>query len=215
MPSEDKEEITEDALDEQKFDAADLSFLLGDPSGEERSTIIFTGEVNEQNSSRIVLNLLLAEKYFSQSPESTPAEEVEPDELKFFINTEGGSAYEMFAIFDIMKKVKKTVPISTIGIGKVMSAGVVLLAAGSRGHRKLGKNTRIMIHNVITGQAGAINVVEHELKEVKKIQEMYIDCLAENSDLSVSQIRRMLRKNENIYISAEEAIEYGIADEIL
>ena len=211
------DDASSEATNEQQVEQADLSFLLGDPGPEERSTLIFVGEVNEENGSRIVLNLLMAEKYFSQSSgEGQPeAEEAEPDELKFFINTEGGSAYEMFAIFDVMEKVKKTVPISTIGIGKVMSAGVILLAAGTRGHRKVGKNTRIMIHNVITGQAGAINVVEHELKEVKRIQEMYINCLAENSDLTAPQIKRMLKRNENIYISAEEAIEYGIADQIL
>ena len=212
------DEVSNEApKEEQPIDPTELSFLLGDTGPEERSTLIFTGEVNEENGSRIVLNLLLAEKYFSQKDldGEVDTEQSEPEELKFFINTEGGSAYEMFAIFDIMEKVKRTVPISTIGIGKVMSAGVILLAAGSKGHRKVGKNTRIMIHNVITGQAGAINVVEHELKEVKRIQEMYISCLSENSSLTIPQIKRMLKRNENIYISAQEAIEYGIADEIL
>ena len=132
-----------------------------------------------------------------------------------YISTHGGEADEMFAMYDILKFVLRTNDIATVGIGKVMSAGVVLLAAGTKGKRKIGKNCRVMIHNVITGQMGAINTVEHEMKEVKRIQKAYINALAENSNMTPTQIRKLMRRGENVYLSAEEAIKYGIADEIM
>ena len=147
--------------------------------------------------------------------EAVPSTQTEGDDLQIYISTHGGEADEMFAIYDIMKYVQRTNDIVTVGIGKVMSAGVVLLAAGTKGKRKIGKNCRVMIHNVITGQMGAINTVEHEMKEVKRIQKAYIDALSENSHMTHAQIRKLMRRGENVYLSAEEAIKYGIADEIM
>ncbi|NCV64192.1 MAG: hypothetical protein EBW49_09845 [Betaproteobacteria bacterium] len=107
------------------------------------------------------------------------------------------------------------VDISTIGIGKVMSAGVPLLAAGTKGKRFLAENARIMIHNASAGAAGIIPTMEEEINEFKNIQDMYIRLLSENTNMSEKKIRAMLKKKANIYLSAKQAIELGIADHIL
>ena len=159
----------------------------------------------------------------AETPEATteePEEEEEevqkePDPIKLYISTQGGNADDMFAIYDVMELVKRTVPIQTIGLGKVMSAGVLLLAAGTKGKRKIARHARVMIHNVITGHSGGLFHVANELGEAENIQQMYINAIAENSNLTVKQLRRMVKTGQNIYLSAEEAIKYGIADELM
>ena len=171
------------------------------------SMLFFMGEVNEENATNAIAAMMMYNEALAGSSDA--------DDLQMYISTHGGEADEMFAMYDVMKYVQRNNDIVTIGIGKVMSAGVVLLAAGTKGKRKIGKNCRVMIHNVITGQMGAINTVEHEMKEVKRIQKAYIDALAENSNMTPAQIRKLMKRGENVYLSAEEAIKYGIADEIM
>ena len=197
----------EKTTNKSKEEDESISFIVEKPFEDDINTIFFTGDVSEESANRLIIELVECSRIAAAKEDA--------EDIKIYLNTEGGSAYEMFAIYDIMQKVKSSVDISVIGIGKVMSAGVLLLAAGTRGKRKIGKHSRVMIHNVVTGQSGAIHTVEHELKEVKRIQDMYIECLTKNSDLTTQEIKRLLRKNENIYISAEQAVEYGIADEIL
>ena len=75
-----------------------------------------------------------------------------------YISTYGGSADDMFGLYDIMRQVKDTSEIHTVGVGKVMSAGVLLLAAGTNGKRKIGKRCRVMIHSVIGGNQGSYTI---------------------------------------------------------
>ena len=88
------------------------------------------------------------------------------------VSTHGGTASDMFSILDVMDMVKeRTCDIETFGIGKVMSAGVPILAAGTKGKRKVGRNCRIMLHNVMAGTGGTIFSMENELEEIKWVQE--------------------------------------------
>ena len=192
----DTAEETKEAAEQEELQIPD------DPS-----MLFFMGEVNEENATNAIAAMMMYNEALAGSSDA--------DDLQMYISTHGGEADEMFAMYDVMKYVQRSNDIVTIGIGKVMSAGVVLLAAGTKGKRKIGKNCRVMIHNVITGQMGAINTVEHEMKEVKRIQKAYIDALAENSSMTPAQIRKLMRRGENVYLSAEEAIKYGIADEIM
>ena len=134
------------------------------------------------------------------------------EDIEFYISSPGGVASDMFAIYDFMKVVRDRADISTYGLGKVMSAAVLLLAAGTKGKRKIGKNCRIMIHSIIAGSSGAMNDLKNEMKEIQKIQELYINCLCEETKLTKKKIKELFSQNVNIYLSAEEAVEYGIAD---
>ena len=96
-----------------------------------------------------------------------------------------------------------------------MSAGVPILAAGTPGRRKVGKNCRIMLHNVLAGTGGTIFSMENELEEIKWVQERYIECLASYTKLTKAKIKKLLKTQKDVYISAEEAIKMGIADEIV
>ena len=114
-------------------------------------------------------------------------------------------------------KIRKTMlygDIETTGLGKVMSAGTLLLAAGTKGKRRIGRNCRVMIHAVTGGSIGPMHQLTNEFKEIKKIQESYIQCLADETNMTVQQIKKYLKQKTNIYLSAEEAVELGLADEI-
>ena len=146
-------------------------------------------------------------------PESELVEFIPPVEM--LISTPGGSADDMFAIYDIMRVVREKCDIITYGIGKVMSAGVLLLAAGTKGQRKIGKHCRVMIHSVVAGSAGSFHNLENEMDEIRKTQDAYIKALAKETKMSPSKIRKLVDKKVNIYLSAEEAVELGIADIIV
>jgi ATP-dependent Clp protease protease subunit len=121
----------------------------------------------------------------------------------------------MFAIYDVMRQIRKDCPIHTIGLGKVMSAGVLLLAAGTKGQRKIGKNCRVMIHSVLAGSEGPLHNLESELSEIRYTQERYIQALIDETKITQKIMSKLLEKHVNIYLSAEEAIKYGIADEVI
>ena len=135
--------------------------------------------------------------------------------IKVIISTMGGSAADMFAVYDTMRMIKDNCDIETMGVGKVMSAGVLLLAAGTKGKRKIGKNCRVMIHGVRGGFGGSLNNMENEIEEIKWMQETYVKCLADETNMSVKQIKKLITKQVDVYLSAKEALKAGIVDEIV
>lgn len=135
--------------------------------------------------------------------------------ITFYLSTYGGSADDMFGMYDIMRLVRENTEIHTVGLGKVMSAGVILLAAGTKGKRKIGANCRVMIHSVIAGNHGPLHNLINEMEAVEQIQQMYIDCLVAETKLTKKQLKKLLERKVNVYLSAEEAVEYGIADIII
>ena len=96
-----------------------------------------------------------------------------------------------------------------------MSAGVLLLAAGTKGERRIGKHCRVMIHGVVAGQHGHIADIENEFSETKNTQAMYIKALAEETDMTQKYIKKLMERKTNVYLDAEEAVSLGIADIIV
>jgi len=166
--------------------------------------------VDEEKVSEIATGLL----YMNELNKAEEDESKRKD-IDFYVSTYGGSADDMFALYDIMKNVQQTSDICTIGMGKVMSAGVLILAAGTHGKRKIGKNCRVMIHSVAAGNHGELNHMINELEEIKNMQEMYINCLVSETKMTETVLRNMLERGVNVYLTAEQAVEYGIADEIV
>jgi len=138
----------------------------------------------------------------------------DPFRFEFLISTCGGTASDMFAVYDTMRMIREDCEITTRGLGKVMSAGVLLLAAGTKGKRLIGVNCRLMIHSVVSGHMGELHNLENELEEVKWTQEQYIKCLARETDMTKKYIKNLLNRKVNVYLTAEEAVEHGIADEV-
>lgn len=167
-------------------------------------------DVVEEKIAEIVHGLL----YMNEQNKMEEDPEKRKD-IEFYISTYGGSADDMFALYDVMKQVQKTTDISTIGMGKVMSAGVLLLAGGTPGKRKIGRNCRIMLHSVIAGNHGALHNLMNEMEAIQDLQDVYIARLVEETKMTKSQLKKMLERKVNVYLSAEQAVEYGVVDEII
>ncbi len=210
--NEDPEEADHDHEDESNDDGGAVIV----PRNAESRTIGLFGEVEEDKVSMII-GLLLD---LSDNPESEviDGKEVLSDEImpiEFLISTPGGSADDMFALYDIMRSVREKCDIITFGLGKVMSAGVLLLAAGTKGQRKIGKNCRVMLHSVIGGTSGSFHNIENEMIEMRYTQNAYLKAISDESGLSVKQLKKLINRKVNVYLSAEEAVKYGIADIII
>lgn len=189
-------------------------------SNEDLRTLALYGEVEESKALHTIASLIdLAE---SAEVHITVEEEGEEDKsatvrlpMEFIISTPGGSADDMFAIYDVMRVAREKCDLVTYGLGKVMSAGVLLLAAGTKGKRKIGKNCRVMIHSVVAGSAGSFHNLENEMSEIRYTQAAYIKALSDETNMTVPQLRKMINKKVNVYLSAEEAVDLGIADIIV
>ena len=207
-------EIVQSILEEEKKTS---KVVLIDPStleelGPEPKELRLIGlfcDVVEEKVAELVHALLV----LNESNRGAPPDKREP--IEFYISTYGGSADDMFALYDIMRQVRKETEIQTVGMGKVMSAGVLLLAAGTKGTRRIGKNCRVMFHSVVAGSHGSLHNLLNEMEAVEHLQQMYIDCLVKATKLTKKQIKNLLERKVNVYLSAEEAVEYGIADIIV
>ena len=199
------------ADDEKKISIVAASDLLGDLKLGEDSIhrIGLFSDLDAEKTADIVYSLL-------QLMPTENAKEEERKPIEFHISTYGGCADDMFAIYDLMKKVQDLdQEIHTTGWGKVMSAGVLLLASGTKGKRQIGKNCRVMIHAVNAGNAGALHDLVNEMEAIKNIQEMYIDALVNETTMTKTQLKKLIEKKVNVYLSAEEAVELGIADVVV
>ena len=185
-----------------------LHELLGAPSKEPDLRLIglFT-EVMDEKVAELVHALLYLDELNRVRNEDKP--------IGFYVCTYGGSADDMFALYDVMRQVRETTEIHTIGMGKVMSAGVLLLAAGTKGKRKIGKYCRVMIHSVIGGSHGSLPNLANEMEAIQQIQKDYIDALVSETSMTKKQLKALLERKVNVYLSAEEAVELGIADIII
>ena len=164
------------------------------------------GDIDEENARDVVHAMKILESDFTGDYES--------NKFELIVSTNGGSALEMFSIYDTIRMIKEQAPVSTVGLGKVMSAGVLILASGTKGHRKIGKHCRVMIHGVASGYAGSIHSLENELEEVQWIQQQYIALLANETDMTQKYIKNLISRKVNVYLTAEQSVEYGIADEV-
>ena len=135
--------------------------------------------------------------------------------IEFYLSTYGGNADDMFALYDVMRQIKLDTEIHTIGLGKVMSAGVLLLASGTKGKRKIGKYCRVMIHSVIGGSHGSLPNLANEMEAIQQIQKDYIEALVSETTMTSKKMKDLLERKVNVYLSAEEAVELGIADIII
>jgi ATP-dependent Clp endopeptidase proteolytic subunit ClpP len=211
------EENGKEASQEEMDQARDmLAAMMGPPEDEMPSTFMLYGDVNEERAADIVSALLILgdKKRIDKAKERLPEGE-ELSDIQFYISTYGGSADDMMAIYDMMRITKKNRDVETIGMGKIMSAGTLLLASGTQGKRKIMKNCRVMLHAVSAGSMGSIHNLVNEMEEIQNIQDAYIRTLCAETLLTKRQLKKMLDQKVNVYLTAEEAVEYGLADEVI
>jgi ATP-dependent Clp protease protease subunit len=216
---EEKPEETEAETEEEE---SKIVFLGDSPPVRDepkiRKTMLY-GDINDIVAKDLIATMiLLAESAETEKPKDPedPESEMETiiEPFEIILSTGGGNADDMMSIYDVMRMTRETVEIETTGIGKVMSAGVLILAAGTKGKRRIGRNCRVMIHAVSGGTIGNMHELTNEFKEIQKIQASYIRCLAEETTMTAQQIKKYIKQKTNVYLTAEEAVELGIADEV-
>jgi ATP-dependent Clp endopeptidase proteolytic subunit ClpP len=205
-----EEQSNEEGEDQNPL-VPDLMSMLADDA----RMVGLYGEVNEENCRTLISHLYSINIMDQKKINNSETEETLIDPIEMLVSTEGGAVTEMFATIDVMNSIKNTCEIHTIGLGKVMSAGILILANGTKGKRKVGKYTRLMLHSISGGDFGSIKQLENNIKEVKWYQDNYIKALTECSNMSSRQLKAIFRKKSDTYFDAEQAIKWGIVDEIV
>ncbi|HPU01299.1 MAG: ATP-dependent Clp endopeptidase proteolytic subunit ClpP [Firmicutes bacterium] len=165
-----------------------------------KDRIIFVGSPIDDH----VANLVVAQLLFLESEDPNK-------DINLYINSPGGAVYAGLAIYDTMQYIKPAV--STICVGLAASFGAVLLAAGAKGKRYALPHSRIMLHQPMGGAQGQAVDIEIHAKEIIKVRETLNQILARHTGQPVERIAR--DTDRDFFISAEEAKEYGLIDEIL
>ncbi len=164
-----------------------------------KDRIIFIGEPVTDH----LANLVIAEMLF--------LEKEDPDaDIEMYINSPGGSVSAGLAMYDIMQLIKCDV--ATICVGSAASMGAVLLAGGAAGKRYSLPNSRIMIHAVAGGYEGTVQDAEIRLKEMVRAHDNLNEILAKHTKQPYDKVRRDM--DRDYFMSAQEALEYGIIDKI-
>ncbi len=183
--------LDESARGDRAFDI--FSLLL-------RERIVFLGQEVDDH----IANLIIAEILHLEARD--------PDkEIQLYINSPGGVAYAGMAIYDVMQHVRP--PVSTICVGMGMSAAAMILCAGAPGKRLALPSAKIMIHQGSAGTRGAPSDMEIQLREVLSTTKRMAQIIAFHSGRSLEQVERDL--DRDYFMTAHEALEYGIIDEVL
>ncbi|MFC7751474.1 ATP-dependent Clp endopeptidase proteolytic subunit ClpP [Paenibacillus thermoaerophilus] len=183
--------VEQDARGERGYDI--YSRLLKD-------RIIFLGTpVND-----VVANSIIAQMLFlaAQDPEK---------DISLYINSPGGSITAGMAIYDTMQFIKPDV--STICVGMAASMGAFLLAAGAKGKRYALPNSEVMIHQPLGGAEGQASDIEIRARRILRMREKLNSILAERTGQSIEKINR--DTDRDYFMSAQEAVEYGIIDKVI
>jgi ATP-dependent Clp protease protease subunit len=130
--------------------------------------------------------------------------------LTLHINSEGGNLGDAIGLTDLMLGVG--VPVRTLAYGNLMSAAFVIFAAGEKGYRAVGKNTTIMIHQFNDEMGGKYHDMRAYAKECDRYHHKMAKILADHSNLSVKDVKTKFLRPTDVWLSAEELVEYGVAD---
>ena len=161
--------------------------------------IVLSDEVNDATASIVVAQLLYLE-----------GQDAEKD-ISLYINSPGGSVTAGMAIYDTMQNIKCDV--STICIGMAASMGAFLLSSGAKGKRFALPNSEIMIHQPLGGARGQATEIKIVADHILKTREKLNKILAENTGKSIDEIARDTERDN--YLSAQEALEYGLVDKVI
>jgi len=161
--------------------------------------IMLQGEINDHVSSIIVAQLLFLE---AENPEK---------DIYLYINSPGGVVTSGMAIYDTMNYIKPDVV--TICMGQAASMGAFLLSSGAKGKRFALPHARIMIHQPLGGAQGQATDIEIHAKEILRMKKELNKILAENTGQSIRKIEKDTERD--FFMSAEEALKYGLIDKVL
>ena len=165
-----------------------------------KDRIIFVdGEINDLTADLVVAQILFLE---SQNADK---------DISMYINSPGGSVTAGLAIYDTMQYVKSD--IQTICMGQAASMAAILLAGGTKGKRYALPSSRVMIHQPFGGVQGQASDISIHTKEIIRLKNLSIQYLADHTEKPLEQIKADIERD--FFMSAQEAVEYGIIDHIM
>ena len=165
----------------------------------EERIIFLAGPVTDMNA-----NLVIAQMLYLVSKDAKR-------DIKLYINSPGGSVTAGLAIYDTMQFLK--CPVSTICVGLTASMAAIILAAGEKGKRYALPNAEILLHQVMGGAQGQASEIEITAKQILKIKSSINQILSKHTGQSISKIEH--DSDRDFFMSAQEALEYGIIDKII
>ena len=161
-----------------------------------------SGELNEENIGATIKWILF--ENLTKKPKRT---------LNLYVNTIGGDLYESFGLIDIMRDSYHN--ISTIGIGAVMSAGLLIFAAGTQGKRYIGKNTGIMNHQHSDSVDAKMHDMKAQMKENTNCEQRCFQILRDATGFSLADVRKKFNNPSDQYFTAKQMVDLKLADKIL
>ena len=183
--------IEKEAKGERSYDI--FSRLLKD------RIIMLDTDVNQTSASLIVAQMLFLE---SENPDKP---------ISFYINSPGGSVTAGMSIYDTMQFIKS--PVHTIVLGQAASMGSLLAVAGEKGKRKILPNARHMIHQPLGGMQGQASDVEIQANELVRWKKVLTDIYVNHTDKTYEELEKDMDRDN--YMTAEQAVEYGLADTVV
>ena len=180
-----------------RTDSGERSFDIYSRLLEDR-VVFLSGQITNE-----LANLVVAQLIYLESKDPTK-------DISLYINSPGGEVTAGLAIYDTMKYIRPDV--STICIGMAASMGAFLLSSGTKGKRFALPNSEIMIHQVLGGSQGQASDVEIQTRQLLKIKQKLNKLLADNVGKPVEVVERDTDRDN--YLTAEEAKEYGIVDQV-
>jgi ATP-dependent Clp protease protease subunit len=165
-----------------------------------KERIIFIGTPIDD----MVANTVVAQLLYLQSEDATK-------DIFMYINSPGGSIYAGLAIYDTMQWLRPDV--STVCMGMAMSMGAVLLAAGEKGKRYCLPNSTMLIHQPLGGAEGQAADIEITAREILRLRRSLYEILSKHTGQTTERI--MQDSDRNYYMTAQQAVEYGLVDDIL
>jgi len=158
-----------------------------------------TGEVTGESVEKTIRWIMMGSQ--NPSPEHP---------MKLYINSEGGSLNDAFALLDVMRT--SPVPIATVGMGNLMSSAFMIFAAGTLGRRAIARNTSIMIHQYSSDYIGKYHDMKAYVEEIDTINQRMVAELTRTGNLSELEVTTKLLKPSDVWMSAEQLTKLGFAD---
>lgn len=180
----------------------DLTNFESVPGLNDHGMMVLMGEI-EADSVKPVIEWILHENYVKKK---------KLKELLLMICSEGGDLSVAFALIDVMRSSK--IPIKTVGLGQIASCGLLIFLAGAAGRRVLTANTSVMSHQFSWGSEGKAHELFATIKEFELVQQRMVNLYKETTGLDEETIKTVLLPAQDVYLSAEEALSYGICDHI-
>ncbi len=193
-----------EAKSQAQVPAASLEHALGQLFSQQSDNtrmVFLHGEVSEDAIAQVIAQMLSLAAVDTRAP------------ITLVLSTYGGSIDEMFSLYDTIKFLP--CPVHTVALGKVMSAGVLLLASGVKGKRLIGASARIMIHPVSGGMHGNVFEMMNETKEAQRLQASMVARLLKETKMTRAYLEKVMNPMLDYYLTPEDAVKQGIVDKII